>query len=266
MKQQMMILAAGLLLFCGCGREVQTQLQPVPIPEDKIALVQEAEQLGRMIYEKDRHAAKAADIMLGEIQNPQETGIEGWVIVEEKDRYSVIFINPNTNPYTTPFQVVFEKDMHPYLVKNKRPATNLEAAMFRARQQALAAIEQHCSDQYNTVVLPAPDGQGWLAYALAASTDPSVIVAGGHIRVTVSPDGNEIISQRNFTNTCLQIPLPPDLPGGKKPSACFLTHLLDNVPAEIHVFLTLSYQIPCYVMTQDGSRWYVEDGKISRVQ
>ena len=44
--------------------------------------------------------------------------------------------------------------------------------------------------------------------------------------------------------------------------ALFVSHLLDPVPTEIHVFWSLWAAKPIAVRTQDNKIWMVADGKI----
>jgi len=53
------------------------------------------------------------------------------------------------------------------------------------------------------------------------------------------------------------------IPEGAKPAGMFITHLLDPVPTEIHVFTAFGSGLPLYVGVRDGRLYSVkvENGK-----
>ena len=75
---------------------------------------------------------------------------------------------------------------------------------------------------------------------------------GGHFRVEVSADGTAGAS-RVFTRSCLTM----SGHGADKSAAMFITHLLDPVPTEIHVFTALTAHQPVGVGTMDKRLWWV---------
>ena len=88
-----------------------------------------------------------------------------------------------------------------------RVMTAEERARFAARSTALLGITEACSQRYNTVVLRDPaGGEGWLVYALAATTEPGLIMVGGHYRFTISADGEEILRGERLSDSCLSEP------------------------------------------------------------
>ena len=62
---------------------------------------------------------------------------------------------------------------------------------------------------------------------------------------------------RRFTNTCLELPLP-NAAQRREMVALGVTHLLDPLPTEIHVFSSLAAKMPVAVGTSDGRTWWVE--------
>jgi hypothetical protein len=49
-------------------------------------------------------------------------------------------------------------------------------------------------------------------------------------------------------------------------SGVAVRNLLDDTPHEIHVFLSLRYKIPLYVITRDLRLWEVRDGRMRVVR
>ena len=115
----------------------------------------------------------------------------------------------------------------------------------------------------NSVVLPPrrPDEPIYV-YLLTPQTDGNAVPFGGHYRATVGADG-KVSEIRPFTNTCIAMPLKP--PKGPKPVALVITHLLDDVPTEIHVFSSYVAHMPVMVGTRDGRVWAVDRGLIAIV-
>lgn len=264
MKTQRIVLALYISMFIiGCQESLTSSSMYLPLSENESQLIREAEKIGRMIYEKDQYAATATDIMLERVSDFNSENIRGWITCEHGKDYEVVFVSPKGDKLTSPCQVVFEGQVSMQFNQQERSLSEEEAAMFRARQHYVDIIQEPCSEKYNTVVLPMDDGSGWLVYALAATTDTQSVVVGGHCRATISRDGNHILSQRRFTNSCLNLPTnPPEMPPGAELAFYAVTHLLDDVPTEIHVFLSLLSGKPFYVATKDGRFWYIEGDTI----
>ena len=88
---------------------------------------------------------------------------------------------------------------------------------------------------------------------------------GGHYRFEVL-DG-KIVDSRTFTNSCISLPTGAD-DEGNKPAGLTISHLLDPIPTEIHVFSTYAARVPIYVITSQNERIWVSEvsGGKSRVR
>lgn len=83
--------------------------------------------------------------------------------------------------------------------------------------------------------------------------------AGGAQRIEVS-DG-KVVSHRAFTRSCLDLQTDP------KAKGLVISHLMDPVPTEVHVFLSLSAHLPFFITTApNGTGWVTEGGHITLVQ
>ena len=80
---------------------------------------------------------------------------------------------------------------------------------------------------------------------------------GGHYKFDIK-DG-KVIEGRAFTRSCIALPLRKQ----GKAEALFLTHLLDDVPTEVHVFGVLNTGLPLFVGVKDGRIYSVSvsDGR-----
>jgi hypothetical protein len=84
---------------------------------------------------------------------------------------------------------------------------------------------------------------------MTPQTDTNVLPFGGHHKLTLDKDGR-ILGQRRFTNSCLGMPLSE--PGQPRPVALGITHLIDPLPTEIHVFSAMAAGLPVVVGAGDA--------------
>lgn len=137
----------------------------------------------------------------------------------------------------------------------------LVAALQAARQRLAAARIDRCSSQpFNTVVLPPESPNGpVLVYFLTPQTNNDALPFGGHYLVEVSSDG-KASRPRPFTKSCFEMPIPQK--GMLAPVALGISHLLDDVPTEIHVFSSIAAGLPVMVITEGKRMWMVDGGSI----
>lgn len=259
--------AVAGLLFTGCATAPQESMQPAAhdlVEPASVAItdsLRRAEVLGRAIYQKDSLAARATDIVIEHGPPPDNARVGGWVTVPDSGKWVVYFFEKTRNGPAILQQVKFpdssgaggeigEPGLRPDL-------ESLAVDMFKARQRAVTAPYQACSRSYNSVVLPATlaGDEGWYVYLLAATTEPDIAVLGGHVRVHVSADGSEILNVKEFSRSCLNVPISDHSVG------LMVTHIVDKHPAETHVFMSLLYHMPLYVGITPHT-WIVEDGSV----
>jgi hypothetical protein len=111
-------------------------------------------------------------------------------------------------------------------------------------------IIDFCPFNYRAVVLPGGDPQR--VYFLADPNKTGNLVFGRHYRV----EGMTVVPS---TKACLEFPV------NKNAAAAITTHLLSDTPTEFHVYLSLTTNLPIYVMTRSGS-WAVEAGRIRTLE
>lgn len=256
------------LFFAGCGSPPGDMIGQVDHPANPPTAeitdpLRRAEMLGRAIFQKDILAARATDIVIAHGPLPGNARVGGWVTVPDGGKWVVYFFD-RTRPRPAILQQVNFPDSSgaggEIGEPGRRPdLEELAAAMFEARQRAVTAPFQACSRSYNSVVLPAAlaGEEGWYVYLLAATTEPDVAVLGGHVRVHVSADGSEIMNIKEFTKSCLTMPISDHSVG------LMVTHLVDRHPAETHVFMSLLYHMPLYVGISSDT-WIVENGSVRR--
>jgi len=260
----------GVLALClgtGCHERAARTGVDIPLTAEEVSRIERTEDLGRRIYLHDVYAAQATALLLAHGVDLADVSARGWITEGRENGCTVTFVGGDPEQWQSVCVVTFAERTEPNIILVDRDLSETQAAMFNARQLALENVEKSCSDAYNTVVIPRVDGPGWLAYALAATNDPNLIIVGGHYRVTASADGRTVLERRGFTKDCLVLSKrPKDLPPGVEATAYTLGHILDDIPTEVHVFLSLLYGKPLYVMTADRRLWSVEGGKITMLK
>jgi hypothetical protein len=235
------------------------------------AAIERAERLGTMLYVHDTAAWRATDELVRRHLLEKDHRIRGWITAmsDTSDAVIVTFVGElNGAPHALYRVSVPAGDgkLGFEALKPARTLTEGERASFAARSTAMDALSREkprCADQYNTVVLPVRDGDEpvILVYLLAATAEPDVVVAGGHLRYAISPDGATIEGQRAFTKSCLVLSTK-DVPDRKDVQGMMLTHLLDPTPTEIHVFLSRTYQRPFFIATAENELLWKVDGSV----
>jgi len=244
----------------GCAAAPQAR-PPFPAPD--LGKLSPTELFGYRIYQLDQAAWVATDAALK--SGLSATPIQGWLAVPSGSSFLVRFIGPCGSASCSYIDVqLAEQALPPKVVRLEPPVALPEehAAMWRARQLAVASKFRACTPKYNTVVVPTEqDGAvAWRVYLLAASEDPEEVVLAGHHRITVTSDGRSIISSEALSKSCIvsKPELNQDLAG------LFITHVLNPEPIETHVFTSLNYRVPLFVGTKRGT-FQVEGASIRLV-
>ena len=240
---------------------------PVPIDDAQTTrAILDADATGRLIYLHDQAAAVATDAAM-ELKAFRRDGkrgdLAGWITEQREEGIVVSFVSSEPVPRAR-YRATVTSDGR---VSGKAEAltepvalTAYELGAARARATAAAAKFGPCSRTYNTVVLPTNnEGGGWAAYLLPGTTQHGVVPIGGSYRLDLDPAGERILKQRPFTRTCIALDSPRN-DRSMKAVAMMVTHLLDPVPTEVHVFWSLWARQPMYVATSEGN-WLIEDGK-----
>lgn len=258
-KKNYFALTCLLSLASICFSETQ------PIREFDIKTIEE---LGAEIYQRDKYAAKATDILFEEIGGPEklkEEQVNGWIVGKKFNKYYVRFIKQTEEGPSPVYDVKFSDSGEGTVKKAKGKLTTEELAKYHARTLAIDSIPELASSRYNTVVLPDVDGDGFLVYALAASTNPDLVYIGGHYRMTVSEDGKKIERIDRLYNSCLVLK-KSDVPKGSNVVGMMATHVVSNTPVETHVFACLSHKQTLIIGTLDKKNWLIENGKIKLME
>lgn len=226
-------------------------------------------QRGKLLYAYDQAAWHGTDDMLRKVERPQEV-IGGWIVDGPPESPTIIFFDRNkADPhavYIGEFRGNQLASSHAVASSDDATLSPARKAMIAARQQGITAWSKQqplfCAEATpNSVVLPPERAGGpWLVYVMTPQIKPKAWPMGGHFRVEVGADGR-VGPSRGFTKSCLTVGGEPAK--GNQNAAMFVTHLLDPVPTEIHVFTALAAKVPVAVGTAADRIWWVTGDEIT---
>ena len=227
------------------------------------------EKLGHEIFEQDQAAWHATDALLAQHQSAQLMAerVQGWIVEGGSNGTLVRFIRVGNGDLEAAYDIRypagadFARDKPAVSTPDDRHLTDTERAQYSAGRLAAQSVTSKCGDNYNIVVLKDPESDGWLAWALAATENPSLVMLGGHVRLTVSVDGQKILRRDALSRSCFVMD-KKDPPEGKL-AELMMTQIVSNVPVESLVFQNLQHGIPIAVGTPDGKIWEIKNGRIT---
>jgi hypothetical protein len=239
---------------------------------EKKAALAEAGTLGELIFFYDRAAWLATDAMLEDYGEAARDVIGGWVVTEypeakHRSDLRVAFINKAEPP-----QVIWEGRVRKNRLRQSGPLaaprdlTAEEVSRRRAVNSAIAdpalkPCKEFLPMNFTVFAKPGdPDGNLYV-YMLSATNKVGEAVFGRHFRFETTADGGTVIGSRGYTNSCIAVPMAQNLPKGATPLALTISHILDPLPQETHVFVSLSNDMPVMVIMSERQEVYAVDGK-----
>ena len=264
MRLLLMSLFAGLSL--GLAPVAQAADDQPPPQVETWPLLQTGA-IGSSIFIQDRAAARATDALLARFDGKAPDGLIGWIVVAEGEGQLVRFIVGDLASPRPGYDVLVDKNGRASAVIDTHGA-DLSAdhlARYRARNSAAAASigSLRCAARYNAVVLDDPDGDGWMVWLLASTTDANKVPMGGHHRFHVSADGLTVEKHEVLSGGCLDLDRRQSGQSGQ-PVGLVTSVIVAPQPLEVHVFLSLLNHLPIYVMAGDKV-WSVQGALIREV-
>jgi hypothetical protein len=245
------------LLWCVAGTSSATGIRTFTLTE--------TEALGRALYEQDRRATIAAE-MIDENFDPQAEGVVSWVIEGDTEHTVVRFIKEGETGMEAVLDAEFEDILLPVFT---RP-TNVHLSPFQqaqvdARETVRPFLKNPCSRSFDSAILHDPSGDGLLIYALALPDNAGEMNIGGHHRFSMSADGKVMRQADALSTSCVKTKLTTLRESDGTRGIAVRANLSDT-PLEIHVYLSLRHKIPLYVVTRDLKMWKVEAGHMKIVR
>jgi hypothetical protein len=210
---------------------------------------------GQLLYRYDQAAWHTTDTMVAHVPETQRHLVRGWVVTEGPRADKVTYFGMDGD---RPF-VVYSAGWDGSKISNEEiPAPGRRPPLAAEEQRLAAALIAawpaaqklgRCSDRnFNTVVLPGKSPADPISvYFMTPQTKTNQYPMGGHYRVDIN--NGTVVHQRKFANSCINLDTSPH--DGVKPAGLGITHLLDPVPTEIHVFSVFAALIPVYVAAKD---------------
>ncbi len=231
---------------------------PFAMSSEETDAVQEALDRGLTLYQYDQAAWHTTDALMEDVADPSGAGIRGWVVVPVEAGWLVTYWRPEGDGYLGVYSALWdgsEVSERKVLGSDEAELSDEQVALIRAGNVPDAATLTPCANApFNKVIMPSGKASGsTFVYLLTPQTSLDSVPMGGHYRFEVL-DG-EIVDRREFTKSCLLLGPPPET----APQALLVTHLLDPVPTEIHVFSAYPARMPIYVVTvENDTIWAVD--------
>lgn len=261
-KSYLLLAVSAFLLGAASGQQSSTETS-----------AQHSARRGTAMFLYDRAAWVSTDDLLVSLPADRRADVGGWIVSPsdkglrvdyfgKSDPQRIVFSNL-VNGQSVTDSTIYPLGSEPVL---HGPALQMAHALSIAR----AEMDRHtdwlscASAPFNTIVLP-PELDGTISvYFLTPQTENDKFPFGGHYEVDVAADG-KIVSSRAFARSCLTIAKDAGSTGAK-PAALYVTHILDSLPTEVHVFEQLNIGVPLYVgIDSPPSMWKVENGAVAQV-
>lgn len=250
-----------MILCVGMAFAAPLAAEPLEISEQDAASLEIALDRGMALRQYDQAAWHSTDSLREDIADLGGSGIRGWVVTPVENGYLTTYWKPDGESFAGVYSAVWTGARvieRTILEGDQTRLSETQIRMIVAQNSVSGQDLERCSNApFNTVVLPrVSDDQPDLVYLLTPQTTFDAIPLGGHYRFAIK-DG-EVVSQRKFMKTCFNSPLKSDEKDNEIVSTG-ITHLLDPVPTELHVFSVFAAKRPIYVITVSNKHgWVVE--------
>ncbi|MEA3017557.1 MAG: hypothetical protein QOI38_2279 [Sphingomonadales bacterium] len=234
--------------------------EPVQADQADRTAIEFALSRGQLLYALDRAAWVATDDMNAQFPGWPTAGVRGYVVEREGAGFAVTFYGGAENAPVAFYRGrveahrIVSRDVFP--AGARPPLTAGQRRLVAARDAAARSTRwRPCgSAPFNSAVIPPATADGPIDVYLLTPQTSDAIPLGGHYRATVAADGT-VSGERGFMNSCMEM---PGAPSGAE--AFVVSHLLDPVPTEIHVFSSLAARTPIYVAIARPERLYAVTG------
>jgi hypothetical protein len=234
---------------------------PQPLSRADLAALDAAVQRGRLLGLIDRSGRFATQDLLSRVSDPAAAGITGWIAEPEGNGVAVTFYADTDAGPVAVYRAnilggrVVSRDVH--VAAAARPPLNpIQARMAAARAATGRLDHRPCAgEEFNVFVVPPTTADGPIdVYQISPQTRRGFYFLGGHFKTSIAADGS-VTGTRGFTNACLDTAVAEPA-AGARPAPIAVTHLLDPLPQEIHVFLSIWTGHPLFVVAGEPQRLF----------
>lgn len=255
-------LAAATLLLAATGASAQAApdgdpaLVTATINDDDTRAIDNVLRRGTLLYRYDQAAWHSTDALRADVPQEVLRAITGWVVIPASEGgLRTIYYGGEAGAHFALYSAVWTSgttvtDRRVHRTPEERTLDHEAVRLIGLRDTVSIDALQNCSPaRFNIVILPASaTGDSDSIYLLSPQVDES-IPFGGHHRIDFSEDRE--IARRAFTNSCVSIP--------SNSTALAISHFLDPIPTEIHIFSMYAARRPVYVQTSMSNRTWVSE-------
>ena len=224
------------------------------------------ERLGNELSYRDHIAAHTSDLILSQHPELKKVWRQSWVSELHKDRDVIYWCAQTKDGLVPEYKVTYPKagGVHVDDIRGTKLPPDI-VTRFRARETGMKAawpkLNAAYGARYNFEVLDDPDGSGFLVYGLAATNKTGEQLWGGHVRVTVSADGNKAQRVDELSKGIIKSgPRPPGATHGM-----FATYdPMGKVPVETWIYSSNLYDMPLMIGTESKIYWWISGGTMLR--
>lgn len=241
-----------------------------PLTRAEQAELERISERGRLLISIAQAGILATQDMLTRLSDPEGAGISGWIAEPQGNGMGVTFYSTGEDAPVAVYRAsvlggrVVSREI--FLAEDRPPLTRIQARMAAARAATEALDHQPCSDQpFNVLVIPPASATAPIDVYQTTPATRGSFPLGGHFRSTVDEDGT-VRDSRGFASACVPVQ-PPAAAAGQPPQPIGITHLLDPMPTEMHLFLAQMIGRPLLVVTGEPHRlWMVTNERIGELR
>jgi hypothetical protein len=226
-------------------------------------MLSDAIERGKLLYEFDQAAWHSTDAFVGIAGDVSKLPLVGRIVVPIESGLQAIYYGKSQQGRFALFRATWNGTamVDPVYTDGKGGAAlSPEANAYAEILEQLTSGRIDTTDLWfcnnakpNFALLPGDLPGEFLLYFMTAQEKSGSYPLGGHHRFDIK-DG-KVIAKRAFTKSCIE--MDKEATGGQL-AGFFITHLLDPVPTEIHVFTAIASKKAVFVGTNGGKSWSVE--------
>ena len=235
-------------------------------------LLSDAIERGKMLYEFDQAAWHSTDAFVALAPDMAKLSLAGRIIVPVEGGLQAIYYGKSEKGRFAVFHGTWNGKVIVDSVYSKGESgapLSPDAIAYAEIVELVTSGTLDTKDlwfcnkaQPNHALLPGNAPGEFLLYFMTAQDKKESYPLGGHHRFDIKD--RKVVARRTFTKSCIAM----NKGDGKREAVGFvISHLLDPVPTEIHVFTAIASGKAVFVSTKSGMVWNVEpSGGTARIQ
>ncbi|MCO5095101.1 MAG: hypothetical protein M9960_07855 [Xanthomonadaceae bacterium] len=234
----------------------------VPAQAQDEAWLRTAEELGTSLYQIDRAVQAAAKEGERSRAFRRDERVQGWVADVQPDVVRITYVGTQDGAPVGLYRAAVDRSgrIREALEAIDAEPLSADLAMQHAIGRTAREVQRTtCSNEVETLVLPADDG--WHAYVLPRAAFADVYVLGGSYRIELSASGDAVTQVQALASECVIVQ------NKKGSDAMLFAEDRGLLPNELHVYISRMAGKAMYVTTTpNGRTWLIRDGRIHGVE